>query len=310
MSSTSGGHRRPGRGQRGHGQPGAQRQAGRRRRTPGRAVLTALDVLGYERPSRLRRKQRRAGRPDRARAGQPDLPGVRAGHRDGAGARTATRRCCARRRPAACTRTTTCRCCSSAASPASSSSPACTPTPRPTTRRYRPRRPRACRSSWSTATPTTSTRRSSPPTTARRRSWPSQHLAALGPPADRPGGRAGPVRPGHPQDRRLPAGHGASCGRPRTWTPSIEQLDLFSVEGGAGGGRAAARARVHRDRVRLGPDGARRDPGGARRAGCDVPRRRVGRGLRRLAADRVHRPAADDGAPARAGAWARRRCGP
>ena len=50
------------------------------------AVLTSLDVLGYDRPSRLRRSQRRAGRADPAGADQPDLPGLRAGHRDRAGA--------------------------------------------------------------------------------------------------------------------------------------------------------------------------------------------------------------------------------
>ena len=49
------------------------------------AVLTALDVLGYERPARL--KQRSAGLVGLIvpGAGQPDLPGVRPGDRVGAG---------------------------------------------------------------------------------------------------------------------------------------------------------------------------------------------------------------------------------
>ena len=45
--------------QRGHGQPRAQLQAGRERGHHAQAVITALDVLGYERPAQLR--QRSAG---------------------------------------------------------------------------------------------------------------------------------------------------------------------------------------------------------------------------------------------------------
>ena len=48
------------------------------------AVLTAIDVLGYDRPTRLKPKSALLVGPGDARAGQPDLPGVRAGHRDGA----------------------------------------------------------------------------------------------------------------------------------------------------------------------------------------------------------------------------------
>ena len=66
------------------------------------------------------------------------------------------------------------------------------------------------------------------------------------------------------------------------------------------GRRPAARPRRHRHRLRLRPDGPRRDPRGPgardERAG-----RRVGGRLRRLAADRVHRSAADHDAPAGAG---------
>jgi DNA-binding LacI/PurR family transcriptional regulator len=47
-----------GRGQRGHGQPGAQRQA-RSLRATRQAVLSALDVLGYERPTQLRGERAR-----------------------------------------------------------------------------------------------------------------------------------------------------------------------------------------------------------------------------------------------------------
>ena len=50
------------------------------------SVITALDVLGYERPDPPAAAQRRPRRPGRARAGEPDLPGLRAGHRGRAGA--------------------------------------------------------------------------------------------------------------------------------------------------------------------------------------------------------------------------------
>ena len=43
------------------------------------SVLTALDVLGYERPDQAARRARPAGRPGAARAAEPDLPGARRG---------------------------------------------------------------------------------------------------------------------------------------------------------------------------------------------------------------------------------------
>ena len=98
-------HRHPGRGQRGDGQPGAQRQARSRLRHPRRGADRAgrarLRATGPAAPA-----QRRPDRAGRARAGQPDLPGVRAGDRHGAGLPTATRRCCAPRPRAASTRRT------------------------------------------------------------------------------------------------------------------------------------------------------------------------------------------------------------
>ena len=65
------------------------------------AVLTALDVLGYERPARLRKRSAGLVGLVVPGAGQPDLPGVRPGHRVACWPSTATRRCCAPRRPAA-----------------------------------------------------------------------------------------------------------------------------------------------------------------------------------------------------------------
>ncbi len=43
------------------------------------AVLTALDVFGFERPGPLPRRDGRPGRPGRARPAEPDLPDVRRG---------------------------------------------------------------------------------------------------------------------------------------------------------------------------------------------------------------------------------------
>ena len=48
----------------------------RRLRATRDAVLTALDVLGYERPTKLRGERGPAGRPGAARAAEPDLPGA------------------------------------------------------------------------------------------------------------------------------------------------------------------------------------------------------------------------------------------
>ncbi len=78
------------------------------------------------------------------------------------------------------------------------------------------------------------------------------------------------------------------------------QHSLFSVEGGQAAASAllgAARPRLHRDLLRERPHGARRDPRRPR-AGAVGARGRVGRRVRRLAADGVHRPAADDRAQA------------
>ena len=48
------------------------------------AVLTALDVLGYERPTQLRGERARLVGPRAARAAEPDLPGARRSDRRGA----------------------------------------------------------------------------------------------------------------------------------------------------------------------------------------------------------------------------------
>ena len=177
------------------------------------AVLTALDVLGYERPDPAAAQERRAGRADRPRAGQPDLPGVRAGHRDRAGParlhpgavhpdpgrrargrlhadapRAQRQRHHLRLRPAR----------------GLAGGPRALPPahrPRPADRageRLRGRRRGAVR-----------VQRRPGVLRARRRA-----PAGVGAHQDRPRRRAGAVRAGHPQDRRLPAGDGVG-GRAR-----------------------------------------------------------------------------------------------
>ena len=65
------------------------------------AVLTALDVLGYERPTKLRGERARLVGPRAARAAEPDLPGASPRSSAARSRSTATRRCCAPRPPAA-----------------------------------------------------------------------------------------------------------------------------------------------------------------------------------------------------------------
>ena len=100
-----------GRGERGDGQPGAQRQARRLRGHPaggadraGRARLRAAHPAA--------RRARPAGRAGAARAAEPDLPGVRRGGRRRAGPARASPRCCAPGPSAASPRPTTSSCCS------------------------------------------------------------------------------------------------------------------------------------------------------------------------------------------------------
>ena len=205
---ATGRHRGPGRGQRGDGQPGAQRQARASPTRPARRCSPRSTCSATSGPRRLRRSSRRARRARRPRAGQPDLPGVRPGHRDGAGPARATR-------PVLCTQT-----------PGGVHEDEYVADAararrrrdhlrlRPARRRHRRPRPlpgaassAGCRSSWSTATSRASTRpfisqRRRRLDGARRRRTSSQ----LGPHPDRAGRRARPVHPGAPQDRGLPRG--------------------------------------------------------------------------------------------------------
>ena len=135
------------------------------------------------------------------------------------------------------------------------------------------------------------------------------HLVALG--HRRIGLISGPER-FLPVQRKL-AGFRATMTRllgcHRTELDSLVALSLFGVEGGA----AAAGRLLDRGVTGIvcGSDlmalGAIRE---ARSRGLQRAGRRVGGRLRRLAADRVHRPAADDGAPAGHGDGGRRRAGP
>jgi DNA-binding LacI/PurR family transcriptional regulator len=70
------------------------------------AVLTSLDILGYDRPSRLRRKSAGLVGLVTPELTNPIFPAF-AQAIETALARQGTRPCCARRPPAGCTRTTT-----------------------------------------------------------------------------------------------------------------------------------------------------------------------------------------------------------
>ena len=151
-------------------------------------------------------------------AGQPDLPGVRAGDRVRAGParlHAGALHPDAGRRPRGRLHR---RCCSSAASRGSSSSPGCTPTAPPSRRGTSRCASAGCRSCWSTATWTASTRRSSATTTSPR--WTSRSATSRPSATGGSGWRSGPRRftPGGPQDRRLPRGDAPAPRRRRAST--------------------------------------------------------------------------------------------
>ena len=242
------------RGQRGDGQPGAQQRPGVSESTR-EAVLTALDVLGYERPTKLGERARLVG-PRPARAAEPDLPGARRG--DGRRARPA------RLHPVLCTQTaggvseaTTSTCCSAAG----------------VRRRLRGRHLRRRRRP-TTTTPGCasggcpwcwSTRRSTwldfPPCRATTRGWSRRSITSCArAPAHRPAPARGP---------RAPAAQARGRGsRPATAsTPDRPGRALAVLDGGGQPRRTSCSTRCHRHRVRQRLHGARRDPGRARGAG-------------------------------------------
>ena len=80
---------------------------------------------------------------------------------------------------------------------------------------------------------------------------------------------------------------------PETIETELVQHSLYTLEGGQAAANAADRPGLHGDRLRQRHDGAGRDTGGPA-AGSRGPPGRLGGRLRRLPADRLHRPAADD----------------
>ena len=219
------------------------------------AVLTALDVLGYDRPSRLRRKSAGLVGLIVPELSNPIFP-IRADHRDRAGpqplhARAVhpdpRRRARGRVRPDA-------------------------PRPRggrhhlhlgPARRHHH--RPGALHQA-ARARPADRPRqrlqrgRSTPPSSPTTRSprWasPSSHLVGLGHTQIGLAGGAGPLRAGHPQDHRFPrVDEGAA--RPRRRRGPHRAHDVLP-RGRRQRCRPAHREGLHRRRVRLGPHGARR----------------------------------------------------
>ena len=258
------------------------------------AVLTALDLLGGERPARLRQRRLGPDRPHHPRAGEPGLPDVRPGHR----ARADPGRLHHRALHPVAGRHDRGRLHRAAA--------------RPGHLRHHLRL-RPARRHLGRARPLRQAGR--PAATDRHgqrggaRCGRSVHLLRR-----RGGGRAGG---GAPRSRSATAASGWPSGRSGSSRPSrkadgfrraMRQIRRRARRGALallgrgrpGRGRPAARRRGDRHRLRLGPHGARRDPGRA-------PARVAGAGgrlrhrLRRLPADRVHRPATDDGPAAGGG---------
>ena len=259
------------------------------------AVLTALDVLGYERPTKLRGERAPARRARPAGAAEPDLPGLRRGrlgrprpaglharpvHPDGR--RRVRGRLCRPAAPAAGVGRRLRR------RPVRPGRRAARPLPPP--RRARPahgpgqRRDRRARVSRACRATTRS--RSSRRWATCSRSATRGSACSLGPrdhvPSRRKLERAQGAAPPRRASTSGPTTSPTPCTRSRPPRPPPTRL-LAKGD--------------HRDRLRQRPDGARRDPGGAPRRPARA-RRRVGRRLRRLGADELHGPAADDGPPA------------
>ena len=97
---------------------------------------------------------------------------------------------------------------------------------------------------------------------------------AHGPPAHRRRARPAALPPRPAQARRLPARRCASAGSSPTTSRSTtsSRRTTYSVEGGQPRGRAAARPRRDRHRLRLRRDGPRRHPRRARAGACGCPR--------------------------------------
>lgn len=121
-----------------------------------------------------------------------------------------------------------------------------------------------------------------------------RHLASLG--HRRIGLVLGP-RDHAPSRRKLDSAQAMARAAGTELTDEFVERSIFSLEGGQAAGDASAGARGHRHRVRQRPARPGGDPGGApTRAQC--PTRRVGRRLRRLLVHELHGPAPVDGAAA------------
>ena len=101
----------------------------------------------------------------------------------------------------------------------------------------------------------------------------------------------------HMPSRRKLAAFTALAARAGIDTAGAVEHTMFSVEAGHASGRPPGAGGHHRHRVRQRPAGAGRHPGRAP-AGHVGARGRLGGGLRRLGADDLHGSAADHGPPA------------
>ena len=129
------------------------------------------------------------------------------------------------------------------------------------------------------------------------------------PPPHRPGRRAGAVRAGAAQARRLRAGaRPAARHGPEDEAARLDRAVAVHPRGRPGRRREpAARPRRHRDRLRLRPDGARRDPRGPPAPASRARGRLAWSATTTQPAGRLRRPAADHDPPVGAGDGRRRR---
>ena len=271
------------------------------------AVLTALDVLGYERPTQLRGERARLVGLVLPELQNPIFPAfaevvggalAQQGVHPGAVHPDAGRRLRGRlRRPAA----------RSSTSPAWSSPAGCTPRRTPPHDHYQRLAERACRSSWSTRRSRTSASPASACDDARRRSSrPGGHLPSLG--HERIGLVLGP--PDHMPVARASCGRSqAAAGRPAASSPRSSSSTPCSPWRAASAAAARLIRGRHRHHLRQRPAGARRGAGRppARPAACPGTCRWSATTTR---LHELHRPAADHRAPADRGDGprGRRRC--
>ena len=273
------------------------------------AVLTAIDVLGYDRPTRLKPKSALLVGLVMPELVNPIFPAFAQVIETALAAEGFTPGAVHADPRRASTRTTTCRCCSTAASPGSSSCPASTPTPPPTRRATGRCASAACRSCSSTARSTGVDAPSSRNDDVASMDLAVSHLVQLGHTEIGLALGPGALHAGHPQARRASGRRCASTSASSRPTSSGSSRTPCSASR-AGRRRPGGSSRAARPPSSAGPTSWRSARSG-RPARWGWPcRGRLGRRLRRLDDHGLHRPAAHDDPPGGRGDGRRRGAGP